>query len=285
MHYSLAVITKDFPTKNVIKRVMAPFSEIDKNYLQNISVLEKMKTEYPDRSTPDFLKAIKDHYGFPTTGIGYVELCRESNGGDYIPAHEHGWIVYSGEQYKVIDVINRHNPHGRWDWYHIGGRWSNLLLTSNGSCDSCQLKDLDYLGKVSQLEKEAHQLYNLFEKTTEGLPRKWKAWNELCRRDGNYTDKVDIYHNQPIIERLSNHNFPCDYDLFLFPRDEFVKRWSSRPFQTFSVLIEAELETPHKGWYTLDPDSYFDSKATAMFNELIQKQSSDHYITIIDYHN
>ena len=42
------------------------------------------------------------------------------------------------------------NPNAKWDWYVIGGRWSNMLLTKDGEkTDFARLKDIDW-NKISE---------------------------------------------------------------------------------------------------------------------------------------
>lgn len=37
------------------------------------------------------------------------------------------------------------NPNAKWDWYVIGGRWSNnVLLKNDGRCDFAKLKDINF---------------------------------------------------------------------------------------------------------------------------------------------
>lgn len=40
------------------------------------------------------------------------------------------------------NIICTYNPQSKWDWYVIGGRWSNYLETSDGQVDSAEKKDI-----------------------------------------------------------------------------------------------------------------------------------------------
>lgn len=43
------------------------------------------------------------------------------------------------------NLLSTYNPNSKWDWYSIGGRWSNFLKLKNGLCaDSALLSDVDF---------------------------------------------------------------------------------------------------------------------------------------------
>lgn len=53
------------------------------------------------------------------------------------------------------------NPNAEWDWYEIGGRWSNKILTRNGErCNSAKLKDIDWETMNINLRKKAEKVWD-----------------------------------------------------------------------------------------------------------------------------
>ena len=56
--------------------------------------------------------------------------------------------IMSWTGYDLFDrdgnPLSTYNPNSKWDWYVVGGRWSNMLKTKDGEyVDSCLVKDLD----------------------------------------------------------------------------------------------------------------------------------------------
>lgn len=53
--------------------------------------------------------------------------------------------TYEDEIYdKEGNRLTTYNPKSKWDWYNIGGRWSNMLKTKSGKMvNSCLVKNLD----------------------------------------------------------------------------------------------------------------------------------------------
>lgn len=80
----------------------------------------------------------------------FTEFCIDWHGdtqldGDTPPdltdRHKYGHVRVdsSGE---VLEVIDRTNPHHKWDWYTVGGRWAGAFHTASGRVDSCRWGDV-----------------------------------------------------------------------------------------------------------------------------------------------
>ena len=49
-------------------------------------------------------------------------------------------------------MMSTRNPEGRWDWYRIGGRWPNRLVTLDGRrVDQCTRGELDVAATLDSL--------------------------------------------------------------------------------------------------------------------------------------
>jgi hypothetical protein len=56
---------------------------------------------------------------------------------------KHGFVEVDTEG-NVVRAINRTNPNKKWDWWTIGGRWSNLIrLKAGDSADQARIGDID----------------------------------------------------------------------------------------------------------------------------------------------
>ncbi|RXI57262.1 hypothetical protein DP122_00325 [Clostridium tetani] len=53
------------------------------------------------------------------------------------------------------------NPNAKWDWYTVGGRWSNKILTKDGErVDYAKLKDIDWVGMTEKSRKKAQSIWD-----------------------------------------------------------------------------------------------------------------------------
>jgi hypothetical protein len=66
------------------------------------------------------------------------------------------------------DLVGRRgyftNPHGYWDWWVIGGRWSDRLLRKDGTrCDQAYAGELDFAGVHREARIQAADLLRRYE--------------------------------------------------------------------------------------------------------------------------
>lgn len=53
------------------------------------------------------------------------------------------------------------NPNAKWDWYEIGGRWSNMILRKNGrKSNYARLKDIDWDEMANRSRKKAEEIWD-----------------------------------------------------------------------------------------------------------------------------
>lgn len=83
------------------------------------------------------------------------------------------------------DCIYAHNPEGRWDWYEVGGRWANSLLTKDGyQVDQCLVSELDIKGMENKTLKLCDGLYERAHAALRELSDKKERqflWQQLYR--------------------------------------------------------------------------------------------------------
>ncbi|WP_354734502.1 hypothetical protein [Acinetobacter nosocomialis] len=261
------------------------------------------QVEVPVKETESFLKYAQEYSNCPVVGPGYVEIERKNNGGKYHEAHKWGWIEYSQEKDEVIDVIRRTNPNKTWDWWVVGGRWSEMLLTKSGEkVNHCRIDELDFEGRIKELQEAAHKHYDAFESVAGGEPREWQTWREVCEanKGASREELRKIYNSQPFITEFNENNeklggktifhpFGANVDEFRCTREEYVEKKSdSMPFQCHNMLIASEANTEHLGWYGGEMGWFGMSNQkenwSQIYQDLLRSQPKDHYITVIDCH-
>lgn len=98
----------------------------------------------PASDVESFAQWAADYYGVPIVRVDEPVNTSDSNAGKY------GYIIVN-EDGDVVKVIDRTNPNKQWDWWQVGGRYSNRLVRKGGAlCDSCRVADLDHAAMAEQ---------------------------------------------------------------------------------------------------------------------------------------
>jgi hypothetical protein len=81
--------------------------------------------EYFKQGYPEFWNSFEDTY---------TEFGDDWNGNNWRKDKDGVWAVYSS-----------YNPDSKWDWYSVGGRWSNSIKTKSGEfVDMCKFDEIDF---------------------------------------------------------------------------------------------------------------------------------------------
>lgn len=201
-----------------------------------------------------------------------------------------------------------HNPNARWDWYVIGGRWSNWLQLKDGTrADQARYGDIDW---AAMLAKHAEFWTNVYDyvwpkikDTPEGLP--WADFYERAERGEITFDQArEEWEIQPrvaiakeLAEIARSEQTTSDvaswisWDLrneaYTFTSDKamFVKNRAEEALRTFAVVKDGRwFEKGKMGWFAAvhgekDPETW-----SSIWNSLVQSCDSDTLITIVDCH-
>lgn len=242
-HFTVAVITAEKPTNEVLTKALQPFHEFECTGNKDKYVVGIDKTaEYQADYQKDTIEAVFKNGAFLGTKYDSIFETYWKRKGPYGRSNDDEFVLPEGEGFELRTVNTKDhwtfkeylekwmgysltgdyneltpdgkfivytNPNKAWDWWVIGGRWSKSLLTKAGEkVDSCMIGDLDFDGYTAKLKAEANKQYDQFEMLAGVVPREWQTWKELrksnpCQALG---DSRDAYHAQPFIVLFNKNN-------------------------------------------------------------------------------
>ena len=133
-HYTVAVFTKEGQS---LEELMEPFYEgievepyIAKTKQEIIQEAKELKEGISKRLEENKLE--------PSDWQQEILDCKTDE--EFYQAN-----IYEDEEYdEEGNRLSIYNPDLKWDWYEVGGRWSNMLTTIDGEkVDECLVKDLN----------------------------------------------------------------------------------------------------------------------------------------------
>ena len=140
-----------------------------------------------------------------------------------------------------------HNPDAKWDWYAIGGRWSNFFKLKDGTyADSAKKKDIDF----EVMKEEAYQ-------------KRLEEWDSMI---GKYDEKMreTLYGIKPTDAKESYAAKGKSVTTFAVLKDG---KWYERGSMGFWAIVSNE----KIGWED-------------EFNKLLESIPDDETITLVDCH-
>lgn len=300
-HFSVLVVTKEEPTQEMLEAVMLPWHEYEctgiRKYLQKIDVTDEVEkyleehiwvgkdvvgklafrySEPPDNPTDGPVSEIKkikirDAAGIklPGTGQDLLEKAIEQEFGELI--HEDG---------KYYDETN---PNAKWDWWTIGGRWSNMLLHKNGQeCDSLQKRDLDEPIMKKHVCSRATEAYRRAHEIIKNRPV--KTWSQIIAVHEDINAARAEYHAQEVIKDFSDEFGPfAEISEYLKSEEEYVASEIKQWLCTFAVVYNNTWnERGSMGWFGCVKDE--SASWPDDFEKLYSEIPDDYYLTVVDCH-
>lgn len=149
-HFVVAVFCNDL---NEVEERLAPFTEEvvegDK-YAEFCDRTEEVEIKWRELGGSDSPKEIATQKALGT--FGKYESIKDLADGYF------GCIKKDG-RYGYF-----HNPNAQWDWYVVGGRWSNELKTKSGqSFNILKVKDIDFDYMSSKAEGERWRTHSMLD--------------------------------------------------------------------------------------------------------------------------
>ena len=156
------------------------------------------------------------------------------------------------------NLYSTSNPNAKWDWWVIGGRWSNLLKLKNGVfADSARVRDIDFTPN-RKLYKNALRFWDIF------------------------VEHKPLEKDEEMPFSLHNEDY---YRAFYKNRDTYARRQAQ--FSTFAVISANGIweEKAESGWFGMSNETPQEAEnwEDNFFDNFI-KGNDDLFLTIVDCH-
>lgn len=225
------------------------------------------------------------------------------------------------EELDKIYTMSTYNPLSKWDWWTIGGRWQDSLISTPFAPEESLVRRTRTLpaeaaegrqycdgGQVHALDFE----FMRAETTRKGLER-YDAWAALVDKHGQpepwqeLMSKVDMkelsiqvarqrYNDHPAIRAARGDFgkndgivgwFDCPEEVFGTSREEFEQRERDRAMIGYAlVTLEGNWTAPGEmGWFAMSSDGPGEAEAfKVQANKYLNSLSADTWIVNVDCH-
>lgn len=270
-HFTLAVITKTKNPKEV-ERLLEPFNENtqDEKYLEFIDYTEEVMKNWNEKIIERF---VKGNSGF----VSYWDDCFKKPNSFGYGSNTHynpedlGYdkVMVSGSQlYESLEEFaDRYfgyqkyydkygyfsNRNAKWDWWTIGGRWSNLIPNN-----SCKISKIDW----SINKDDYNKSLRFWEVVVDGD----------ALRDGEKEDDFwSMYRTEYYISHYGT-------------KEKYATEQNQ--FGTYALLTEDGkwYEKGEMGWFGMDSSTVESTQEYFAFFREYLDNNPDLYITIVDCH-
>lgn len=184
----------------------------------------------------------------------------------------------------------RSNPNAQWDWYEIGGRWTDMLLNKDGTwCNELCKGDLDLEGMISLHLEEQLRRFDLYSIVFKGkeIPV-WNGGDDAARTQ---------YNNDPTIVALREFErivvkfdetmdlgFGCIHHMFCGgDREKFIEKERREAVLPYAMVVDGEwYQQGSMGWFGISTNE--NAEWATEFRALLDKVDDDEWLTVVDCH-
>lgn len=280
-HFTVAIITESLEK---VEELLAPYQENNmgdcpKQYLDfnDMEVEERPKWE---TESIEKIKLVDGSLVWPwdyngdkrnlPEGVQQVNVPYR----ELYPTFDEFMSEYHG--YKKNEETGKYgyweNPNAKWDWYTIGGRWSDSLLLKSGKrADAAQIKDIFFIEKTDHegltVDIEGYQVpATLAPEFQIMVAEAAKAWEEMMAGRS-------FYRPEYILKRYGD-------------KQSYIREVLS--FTTYAVITpDGEWHAKgDMGWFGMGSESPEEARNfnKSYFDTFIKASNPDHYLVVVDCH-
>ena len=250
--------------------LLAPFHEFEctgKNdqFVQDVDITEEVQKEIDGADGSPHARLV---WALEYNGLNDRTVLTEDDV-DRDDTHKFGYAVVSDG--KLIKAVKRTNPDKKWDWWVLGGRWSDSLLLKNGQfANSAKVEDIDFDAmdeKARNLAWDFHAEY----------------WTEERK------DFVKSLREAGLMSFFGN-TIDDLLDASQKDRDSYADESMNPSWQTYAAVRFGQDGKPEwtargeMGWWGMSSDTMTEDEWTRKMRETVAALPGDTLISIIDCH-
>lgn len=286
-HFVVLVVGEDHEYE------LAPFHEFECTGIDDEFVVDVDETEKVLKHAEKKGKSLQDALAWFGLKDRKIQSESEALRGEGEP-HKYGYAVVTPDG-RLVKAVDRTNPNHKWDWWVVGGRWSNQILLKDGTtCNRAKKGEIDFEMMRSNAESEAFKdwtdVHAVLDLHSAIIP-----WNIV--REEKFPGEIDkareFYNAQPgvaAVQAWSKANdyrlgFLCEIEPFLVSRDAYVKSAVENSFVYFAFLKDRKwCERGRMLMFACvsgekDPETW-----AATFNNFVASLGDNETLTIVDCH-
>lgn len=253
-HFSVMVITATKPGDEELARILQPWHEyectgVDDEYVVEVDVTDNVKSGMADE--------LKEGMSFEDAASGWC-----------------GGHVRDGRAYR------RTNPNKKWDWWQIGGRWSDLLPGAQ-----CRRGDLPLAELRAEKERRTLAIYDKWSVIVAG--RQLPDWAKL-REELGIEKAREAFGEHPVVKDLREAGWSSwDYELenLAQPREAIAAGARADAAATYAVVKDGKwYQRGEMGWWGMSRDEMDKGEWRTQIAKFLDEMDPDHWITIVDCH-
>jgi hypothetical protein len=305
-HFAVLVIGDN------VERQMAPYHEfectgVDDQYVQNIDRLAEARAEFGQHGGEYASLAvfIEEWYGAKKIGAG--------DSPDLSGPHKFGWLRVDANG-NALEYIDRTNPHKKWDYWRIGGRWGDFFVLKQGAKGERSTlaweRTFNHDDRVLLAERRAEEQESGRQHADQARKGDvdWEAMAAERMRDAgrSYDEFLTKEHGRPLSSWLHGIEFRPEIDATwracttneerdawraartladLETRDEFMHRKARRAGVVSVIVRGGEWVTQGEhGWFGSFSEAVTDKEWEELYWGMIASLPDDTMLTIVDCH-
>jgi hypothetical protein len=304
-HFTVLVVGDDY------EQALAPFHEfectgLNDEYVQDMDITDKVRARMTgDKSEP--LEEALSYFGLDERVVD--DESKVDRDGD----HQFGYAVVQDDQ--LVKAVDRTNPNAKWDWYQVGGRWSDFLKLKAGAAgergekslldedksrkagyaDQAQVGDVDFDGMIAEAGQAAGELHDkVMAALGEHRPTPWSKFVARVKSQEITIEQArEAYNAQPGVKEAhaAIGSFMSDAEILeavmAKTRDAYAEYEGMDNSRTYALLTHDGrwLEPGEMGWFGISSETPETKEAfTRQYWDYVRGLAPETTVTVVDCH-
>lgn len=277
-HFCMWAVTKT-DDQEELENVMQPYHEYECTGIEDEYVILVDETNSLQESIDKYFYADKEEQDQTLE-----EWIEDWNGcsnffteDENIDISDDSYVVLSKDRTQLIKYFEYTNPNAKWDWWVIGGRWSN-------DQDMMKKSDFDYDAWFEKEKQHYTDLWNLYHPLFEKHKDTLVEWNSNAE---NINEMREAYYDQPLIKEIRANMDKYDLWDFNWRMKQSLEEYLDFELKTTSpcfgiVKEDGWYEKGKMGWWACVSNENPDWNSD--FKKLWDSIPDDYYIWNVDCH-